>query len=364
MDERSLYQQITDSIRQQVLEGHLKPGDQLPPIRQLADHWNCTLGTVQHAYQELVKQGIVVSRPGQGTRVVERPQLRDDAMLRKAALVHKAESYLLEAVNTGYTTEEADQALRMAIDRWRVIELAPKPLERKIIRFGGSHDLVIAWMSSHFDQIDPNFSLHLNFSGSLGGLIALAEGRVDMAGSHLWDEESNDYNLAYVKKLLPGRKTAIVTLAERNLGLILPPNNPLNINGLIDLTKPGVVFVNRQAGSGTRVWLDFHLRKLGLDTGKIKGFGNERFTHSEIAREIADSKANAGLGLEAAARGFNLDFIFLSRERYDLIIPKENFDRPGFQRLVSWLQKKSATREIKKLGGYDTALTGKVRWCE
>ncbi len=364
MDERSLYQQITDALRQQVLEGQLKPGDQLPPIRQLAKQWNCTLGTVQHAYQELVKQGIVISRQGQGTRVVERPALRDDAMLRKAALVHKAESYLLEAVNTGYTAVEAEQALRLAMDRWRVIEQAPRPLERKILRFAGSHDLAIAWMASHYEQIDPSFSLHLNFSGSLGGLIALAEGKSDLAGCHLWDEETNDYNFAYVRKLLPGKIVALVTLAERNLGLVLPPNNPQKVYGLADLTKSGVVFINRQTGSGTRVWLDYQLKKFGIDIRKIKGFSNERSTHSEIAQEIADGKASAGLGLEAAARGFGLDFIFLTRERYDLVIPKENFDRPSFQRMVAWLQKPAALKTIDEIAGYETSMTGQIRWCQ
>jgi molybdate-binding protein/DNA-binding transcriptional regulator YhcF (GntR family) len=364
MDERSLYQQITDFLRQQVLDGHLKSGDQLPPIRQLAKQWNCTLGTVQHAYQELVKQGIVISRPGQGTRVVERPALRDDAMLRKAALVHKAESYLLEAVNTGYTAVEAEQALRLAMDRWRIIEQAPKPLERKILRFSGSHDLAIAWMASHYEEIDPTFSLHLNFSGSLGGLIALAEGKSDLAGCHLWDEESNEYNVAYVRKLLPGKTVALVTLAERNLGLVLPPDNPQNVRELADLIKPGVIFINRQSGSGTRVWLDFQLKKIGIDIKKIKGFSNERSTHSEIAQEIADGNASAGLGLEAAARGFGLDFIFLTRERYELIIPKENFERPGFQRLVAWLQKPAAVKAVNEIGGYETTLIGQVRWCQ
>lgn len=363
MEERSLYQQITDVLRQQVLDGQLKPGDQLPPIRQLADQWNCTLGTVQHAYQELVKQGIVSSRPGQGTRVVEKPAIKDDAMLRKAALVHKAESYLLEAINTGYSPEEAEQALRLAMDRWRVIEQAPKPLERKILRFSGSHDPAIAWLASHYDLIDPSFSFHLDFSGSLGGLIALAEGKSDLAGCHLWDEETNDYNLAYVRKLLPGRAVALVTLAERNLGLILPPNNPQNVMGLPDLVKPGVVFINRQAGSGTRVWLDFQLKRYGIDARKIRGFANERSTHSEIAREIADGKANAGLGLEAAARSFNLDFIFLAQEKYELVIPGENFSRPAFQRLAAWLKRKAAAIEIGKLGGYNTTLTGQLRWC-
>ena len=228
MDEPHLYRQLAEKVRQEILEGVLKPGDRLPPLRELAAQWGCTIGTVQHAYQELAQQGLVTSRAGQGTRVVERPSgsAQSGIPLRRAMLVHRAESFLLEAVTAGYSLEEIDSAVRQAMDRWRVVEQSPQQAEAQVLRFAGSHDLAVTWLAGIFPTLVPGSALRVQITGSLGGLLALANGQADLAGSHLWDPGTDSYNAAYVQRFFPGQRMALVTLAGRRLGLLTAPGNP------------------------------------------------------------------------------------------------------------------------------------------
>jgi len=359
MEKTSIYLQIAAYYRQAILDGKLKPGDKLPPVRDLTTEWKCTPGTVQRAYQELVRQGLVISRPGQGTQVVSKPSIVQDTPMHRAALIHRAESFLLEALNSGHTTDEINLAVQTAMDRWRSVEKQPAKPPAQTIRFIGSHDLAITWMASHFSEIVPGYSLQLTFTGSMGGLRTLAEGNADLAGCHLWDQDSSDYNIPFILKLFPNQQMTLVTLAHRRLGLILPVGNPLHIKALQDLVKPEVEFINRQSGSGTRVWLDSQLKKLGIYPAQFKGYANEKVTHSEVAQVIAEGKANAGIGLEASARHFGLDFIFLTRERYDLVFYHETLDQPAIKQFIKWLSSSSARDAIQDLGGYETTETGK-----
>ena len=364
MDEPHLYKQISETIRQEILNGRWKAGDRLPSVRELAEQWNCTIGTIQHAYRELADQGLVTSRAGQGTKVVESLPVLNDTPLRRAMLIHRAEGFLLEVLTGGYKIEEVEQAMRQALDRWRMVESEVEPADERSLRFSGSHDLAVTWMASHFPEIAPNCSLQLNFTGSLGGLIALAEGKADLAGSHLWDEESDTYNLPFVRRLLPGQRVALVTLARRHLGLILPPGNPSNIQGLADLARPGLTFVNRQSGSGTRVWLDIALRRAGVEAGKVSGYETEKVTHSAVALAVAEGDADVGIGLEGAALSYGLDFLFLTYDKYDLVIPEAVMELPPVKALVKWLKEPATQRVIENLGGYDAGSTGSVEWVE
>ena len=362
MGETHLYRKIAEEIRREILQGRLKPGDRLPSVRQTAAEWDCTVGTVQRAYQELATLGLVVSRPGQGTHVVSSPQPAGDSVLRWANLVHRSEAFLLEVLTAGYSPEEIDVAIRQAMERWQVIVQQPVPTESHTLLFTGSHDPVLTWLAAHFPEIVPDSRLQLGFSGSLGGLIALAEGKADLAGCHLWDVESDSYNEPFVRRLLPGKKTALVTLAYRRLGLIVAPGNPCKVRGLEDLVHPEICFVNRQAGSGTRVWLDAALRRLGIDSSRIQGYDDERMTHSEVAATVAEGQADAGFGLETAAISYGLDFIFLVRERYDLVIPAENLEKASVALLVGWLAGEKAKQIISRFGGYEAGDTGRLRW--
>jgi molybdate-binding protein/DNA-binding transcriptional regulator YhcF (GntR family) len=366
MAESILYRKIAEVFRQDILDGRLKPGDRLPAVRQLAARWDCTPGTIQRAYQELARQGLVSGQAGRGTRVVDRLAGNRTAQppLRQVALAHRAEGFLLESVSSGYSVEEVDAALRQAMDRWRALERQPLQPEDGTLRFVGSHDLVITWLASHFLEVVPGWALQLRFAGSLGGLIALAEGQADLAGSHLWDEDSDTYNRSFVRKVLPGQRIALVTLAHRRFGLILPAGNSPGIQSLQDLARPGLRFANRQPGSGTRVWIDLALRRAGLQAGQILGFSDEKATHTAVARAVAEGEADVGIGLEAAARSYGLDFILLSHDRYDLVIPSGTMERPPIQTLVNWLGEAETKDVIESLGGYETRETGSIEWVD
>jgi molybdate-binding protein/DNA-binding transcriptional regulator YhcF (GntR family) len=366
MDKTPLYTQIADTIRQQVLDGRLHPGDLLPPVREMAEQWGCTPGTVQQAYKELARQGLAVSRTGQGTRVGSTlpAQPPDRTPLRRASLIHQAEAFLLEALGAGYTPAETEDAFRAALDHWRSLAAHAPVAAPNRLRFAGSHDPALSLVASRFPAICPGCTLEIAFTGSLGGLIALAEGKADLAGSHLWDEESDTYNVPFVRRLLPGRRIALLTLAHRRLGLIVPLGNPTGLTSLADLARLGLRFINRQPGAGTRVWLDAQLRRLGIGAEAVAGYGHEAATHEDVARAVAEGQADAGLAIEAAALAYGLGFVRLKTEPYDLVIPAEAWESPRVQALATWLGTEDAREVITKLGGYETVETGQMTWAE
>lgn len=364
MDDSHLYRRISEQVRSEILTGVLKPGSRLPAVRQMAARWGCTIGTVQRAYQELAQQGLVTVRPGQGTHVVDRPPLQGETPLRRAALVHRAEAFLLETLTAGHSLEEVERALRLAMDRWRAIEDVPEAHESHELRFAGSHDPAVAWLAGQFAEIAPGYSLQIRFCGSLAGLIALAEGKADLAGSHLWDHEHQTYNEAFVRRLFPGQSMALITVAHRRMGLVLPPGNPRRIQSLEDLAQPGVRFVNRQPGSGTRVWLDTALLESGLRSEQIDGYTDEKSTHTAVAQAVAEGQAGAGLGLETAALSFGLDFVPLTSERYDLVLPRRSLQHAAVQGLSSWLHRPANRKLIERMGGYETHASGETRFVE
>jgi molybdate-binding protein/DNA-binding transcriptional regulator YhcF (GntR family) len=362
MAESYLYEKISATIRQDILAGKLKPGERLPSVRELAAEWRCTLGTVQRAYQELASQGLVTSRAGQGTRVVEQVAGEQRSPLRRISLIHRAESFLLEVLTAGYTPEEVEQSVRLALDRWRAVTREPEIPDECRLRFVGSHDLAITWLAANFEEIMPGYAMQVRFTGSLGGLMALAQGEADVAGSHLWDQKSGRYNAPFVSRVMPGKRVGLLTMFHRRLGFFLPKGNPKRIRGLEDLAREGVRFVNRQSGSGTRVWLDAALSALGISPRQIQGFDDEKMTHSEVARAVAEGQADVGVGLEAAAGAYGLDFLFLKDERYDLVIPDQNMDFPPVKALRDWLKSAAAPRTVAELGGYSTREMGQMEW--
>jgi putative molybdopterin biosynthesis protein len=366
MDKIYLYHKIAETLRQQILEGDLKPGDRLPPVREMAQIWNCTVGTIQRAYQDLAKQGLLISRAGQGTKVVENIPATPSTVspLRYASLIHRAEAYLLEMLTAGFELPEIEDGMRQAMDRWRSVSPPMVKADESTIRFSGSHDLVITWLASHFQEITNGYHLSLQFVGSLGGLIALAENTANIAGSHLWDQTSDTFNTPYVSRIMPGRRVALITVAYRRLGLIIPTDNPENIQGIEDIARDYIRFVNRQPGSGTRVWLDAFLKDHNISTNQILGYNNEKTTHSAVARAIAEGEADLGVGLEAAARSYGLGFLWLRNDRYDLVIPDTQMEQPPIKALVDWLNDNSTREFIASLGGYDTRCTGCIEWVE
>jgi molybdate-binding protein/DNA-binding transcriptional regulator YhcF (GntR family) len=364
MNDSPLYKRIAEAVQQQILSGSLNAGDRLPSVRDMAKEWGCTIGTVQRAYRELARRGILTSRSGRGTVVVDRTHLQGESAMRKARLIHRAETHLLELLSAGYSLDEVEMAIRQAMDRWRVIERDEITRDEKKLQFVGSHDLIVTLISELFPKIAPGYHLMVRYSGSLGGLIALAEGKADLAGSHLYDEESDSYNIPFVRKVLPGKRIALITLAHRRIGLIVPEGNPKSIKEIEDLPDSGIRFVNRQAGSGTRVWLDVALRKAGISSDRIRGYEEEKMTHSAAAQAVAEDKADVAIGMEASAAYYSLDFIPLTRERYDLVVLEAAMQFEAIARLQEWLLSDQAGSLISSVEGYEISETGQIRWVE
>ncbi len=364
MDETFLYHQIAEAIRKEILTGKFKPGDRLPSVRKLCEDWNCTPGTIQRAYNELARDGLLVSKAGRGTQVagiVPQAKAQGQETIRRANLVNRMEYSLLEALTAGFSLTEIQQAMDLAMDRWRTLNAEPMITSKEAIRFVGSHDMLVNELAHvYFGKVEKDVTLQLSYSGSLGGLIALAEGRADLAGCHLWDEESDSYNLPYIRRLLPGKEVTVVTLAERRQGLIVAQGNPLHIQGLEDLARLGLRFVNRQSGSGTRVWLDAMLARMQIDTHQIHGYGDERLTHTAVARAVAEGAADVGLGLENAGVAYGLEFIFLNRERYDLITRTETATLGVMQNFFKWLASEKGKSFVDSHKGYESRKTGQI----
>ncbi len=191
--------------------------------------------------------------------------------------------------------------------------------------------------------------------GSLDGLVNLRQGLCQISGSHLLDE-SGEYNTPFIRHLFPDREMEIVTLAYRMQGLILASGNPKSVKKISDIAKPNIHFVNRNAGSGTRLWLDAELRKLKISTDKVNGYDKVVKTHTEAAALIAANKADVSFGLQAAAYQHGLDFIPLFEERYDLVLPREN--ETALLPLLEYIQTIDFRNSLTSLTGYNTTHSG------
>jgi putative molybdopterin biosynthesis protein len=235
----------------------------------------------------------------------------------------------------------------------------PEDIEHTIVAIG-SHDLTLDLLSSRLAARRPGASLSSSNVGSLGGLLALQRREAHLAGSHLLDDATGEYNLSHVRRLLPDRPVVVMTLVHRDQGLLLPRGNPKRIASLDDLGRPDVLFVNRQKGAGTRVLLDFQLRQRGLDPRRIRGYEREEFTHLAVAAAVLSGAADVGLGILAAARALDLDFIPLLKERYDLVIPREHYASDRLAPLLEIVRSAAFRRDVEALGGYDAAEMGRV----
>jgi molybdate-binding protein/DNA-binding transcriptional regulator YhcF (GntR family) len=361
------YMQIAEQVRQLIATEKLKPGDHLPPVRQLANSLNVNQNTVVRAYLLLEQEKVVVARRGGGTVVTTST---DDPRLlleRQRHLSDIVSNDILKVLSLGYSPEEAEAAFYLHLARWREErkvtpekpEQTPETgLKKDVIRIVGSHDLALNILVDLLRKRSDSAEIDVTHAGSLGGLIALQEDRAHLAGIHLLDEETGEYNYPYVKRVLPGREVAIVHLVYRIQGLMFAQGNPRQIKDIADLKRPDITFVNRQKGSGTRVLLDIHLRRLGISASEIKGYEREMDTHLAVGLSVARGEADAALGIEAAARSCNLDFIPLFRERYDLVIPVANYRSKLLSPLLITAISDEFREVVNKAGGYDTSQTG------
>jgi molybdate-binding protein/DNA-binding transcriptional regulator YhcF (GntR family) len=362
-----LYQQIAEAMRRRIAQGELGPGDRLPSMRDLAATYGCTPGTISRAYAILADEGLVTSHRGGGTHVADAPLLsRSARTIAQAALLNQAERFLLDGLAQGFTIPQIQSALSVAAARWQAQqESAAEPttaVPTSVLRFCGSHDLTMDLLAQQLATLRPGTTLEQSFRGSLGGLMALARGDADLASAHLWDETTDTYNLPYVRRVLPGRRLALVTLVRRAIGLILPAGNPSGLRSLADLSQNSIIWVNRQPGSGTRVWLDAQLARADIDTTAVSGYDTAKTTHMEVAQAVARGEATAGLGISAAARAYGLDFVPLTQEVYQLVLPQAVYESPAGQALLQAMLAPEFLEAVAALGGYDTAVTGETTW--
>ena len=197
-------------------------------------------------------------------------------------------------------------------------------------------------------------------AGSLGGLIALRRGEAHLAGSHLLDPETGEYNFSYIKQYLPNLPVVVVTLLRREQGLIVARGNPKNIASLKDLARSDVRFVNRQRGAGTRVLLDYQLKLAGVSADLIKGYNQEEYTHLGVAAAVASGRADCGLAIAAAAQALDLEFNPLFQERYDLVVLQTVLDSGRMQTVLDAVHSATFRRRGAELQGYDLTHSGRV----
>jgi putative molybdopterin biosynthesis protein len=221
-----------------------------------------------------------------------------------------------------------------------------------------SSDFALAILAGADDE-DPRALTAV--TGSLDSLIAVRQGLADIAGCHLLDAPSGEYNVPYVRHLFPDRSVIVTTLADREQGLIVAAGNPLALTRIADVAQSGVRFMNRNRGSGTRVWLDIALQRARIDHDAIAGYSREVDTHALAAAAVAQGSADVALGIRAAAEDAGVGFVPLFTERYDLVMPTEVHDSPAVAPLLDRLHGAVFRSRARQLSGYDTTRTGTER---
>jgi len=235
----------------------------------------------------------------------------------------------------------------------------PRYIDNTILVIG-SHDMTLDIISDEMEKAGQGVRMVSANVGSLGGLLALKNTTSHVAGSHLLDTETGEYNMLYIRRYLKGLSVHVFSFVEREQGLIVQKGNPKGVKGIEDLARDDIVFVNRQQGSGTRVLLDYKLGQLNIDPSLINGYDNEEYTHMNLAVSVLSGAATAGLGIMAAARALDLDFVPVVKEQYDIIIPTSYVDDPKIQLFLDIARSGAFRERVKKMGGYDPNKSGNL----
>jgi putative molybdopterin biosynthesis protein len=250
-------------------------------------------------------------------------------------------------------SEGVDSGQSVTVELYR----DPAEINRTLVHIG-SHDLCLDLLAQFLAGAGRR--LTSANAGSLGGLLALRRGEAHLAGSHLLDPATGEYNISYIKQYLPETPVVLVTFVHREQGLIVARGNPKRIAGLADLARPDVGYVNRQRGAGTRILLDYRLGQLGITSDQVRGYAREEYTHLAVAAAVQSGVADCGLGIAAAARALKLDFIPLEQERYDLVIPREFYSSGLLRPLLDTLHAADFRQAVAHLPGYDATRMGNV----
>ncbi len=224
----------------------------------------------------------------------------------------------------------------------------------------GSNDPILDMLQTYMKKSYPEFYIFSANTGSTDGLKALNMGYTDIAWSHLFDPKTGEYNTPFLSTYLPDVKPVVVNLFYRDLGFIIAPKNPFRIRGFEDLTQKGIRFINRQKGSGTRILLDHHLKRLQISTSKINGYEREVYTHFEVGLCILSKEADVGIATIAVSKLLGLPFIPITQERFDMLLDQSTFFEKGIQAFIEILNSKEFRNGVERLGSYDFKNSGKV----
>lgn len=321
--------------------------------------WLQGSGLNERHMEEVVLARKTPSRPGMreglrlaagriGNRIVGAPLSRGAGMIttmtKAQAVAYVPED--VEGVEEGDTLQAELLVSRSDLDR--------------VLVHVGSHDNTIDLLANELMGLSEPMRLVSSHAGSMGGINALRAGAALFAGAHLFDPESGDFNFPFIERYLGRMNITVVNLAIRHQGLIVPKGNPLGIKGVDDLSRDEVNFINRQRGAGTRILLDHHLKQAGINPRSVQGYENEEFTHMAVAVNVLTGAADCGLGIFAAAKALDLDFVPLAHERYDLIIPTCYMEDQRIVTLMELIRSDEVKGKIKDLGGYEIDLTGQI----
>jgi len=256
---------------------------------------------------------------------------------------------------------------RALMDQW-ILERAKGNLKGNvtvpahILVVMGSNDF--AWeIVGHMLQDTPyHMVVSMANVGSTGGLIALEQGLAHVAGVHLFDPETGEYNLPYFPKFLQGKEIVAFHLFAREQGLMVKRGNPLKVGGVEELARSEIRFVNRQKGSGTRLLFDYELKRRGIDPEEVRGYHHEVNTHLAVAMEILRGRADCGMGVDSVTRSLGLGFIPIREESYDLVVLKENMNLPQVKSLLKVIRSGEFREALEGVGGYGLEAAGEKIW--
>ncbi len=246
----------------------------------------------------------------------------------------------------------AQKSLGQAREKSRKIEGA--------LLASGSNDPILDILHTHMRTLYPEFYIFTANTGSTDGLKALNKGYTDIAWSHLFDPKTGEYNIPFLPNYVPDIKPVVVNLFCRDMGFLVAAKNPLGIHGFEDLARKEVKFINRQKGAGTRVLLDYYLKKLRISHSEIKGYEREVYTHLEVGISILSKEADVGIATVAVSKFFGLSFIPITTESFDMILEQSTFFEKGVQAFVEVLNSDEFRKRITKLGNYDFKNSGKI----
>lgn len=332
-----------------VIEQFLKP---------LIEHWLKTAAQPKHYAQATLTRPVVsglkyqefvrVRMGAVGGRLMASPLSRGSGVVSSFM---KADGIL--EVPQGLEGYEAGEEVTLRL-------LSPMEKLRNTLVVIGSHDPLLDELADMLHLGDPRLYMSSSHVGSMGGIMAIRRGEAHMAGCHLLDTADGTYNRSFIRKYFPKGDVKLVSCVGRQQGLMVARGNPLNICSFADISRQGIRYVNRQKGSGTRILTDYLCSREKVEPSDVYGYTREELTHTSVSAQIACGSADVGMGIYSAAKLYDLDFIPICIEEYDLIIPDHAWDSPMVQQLLTILRSDAFREKILSMGGYTVDHPGQV----